>query len=131
MVSGQSYAPGGFHAPVESHIVQRSSPPERPHTRMRSRERYRETRNSTVAPVRYRGNPRPYAYAQRNEDEGSVYSADRYGYGDPDDGFQLSALDPGGYRLLLARDCQSIIHQRLAEFTQFRRKAAALQQAVN
>lgn len=112
-------------------MVQRSSPPERAHTRTRSRERYREIRRSNVAPTQYRETNRSYAHAQRNGDEGSVYSADWYEYDDPDGGFQLSALDPGGYRLLLARDYHSIVHQRLTEFMQFKRKAAALQQAVS
>ncbi|KAJ8121677.1 hypothetical protein O1611_g10036 [Lasiodiplodia mahajangana] len=61
--------------------------------------------------------------------EGSVYAADQYGQDDPDDGLRLSALDPGGYRLLLARDCERIIEERLAEFAQFKRKAEALNQA--
>ncbi|KAI1118051.1 hypothetical protein F5Y14DRAFT_400954 [Nemania sp. NC0429] len=125
-VPGQSYTPGDPYTPVEPLMTQRS-PPER--LRTRSPVRYRDTRNYNVTPARYRENPQSHAYAHRNEDEGSVYSADRDGYDDPKDEFQLSALDPGGYRLLLARDCQTMIHQRRAEFTQFRRKAAALQQA--
>ncbi|KAI1327452.1 hypothetical protein F5Y16DRAFT_372060 [Xylariaceae sp. FL0255] len=61
------------------------------------------------------------------EDDEFFYS-DLHAYEDPIDRSQLSALDPGGYRLLLARDCLNIIEQQLAEFNQFKRKAIALQQ---
>jgi len=123
-IQAQSYAPGGLYAPTETQL-RRTNANERTRTmtRTRSRERYRE-RQSVPTPARG-------YYTQTYDDEGSVYSADRFGHDDPDNGFQLSALDPGGYRLLLARDCQSIIDQRLAEFAQFKRKAQALQQSVS
>ena len=123
VIPAQSYAPGGVYAPGET---QRSRAPERTRvvTRTRSRERYRERLTEL-------GHGRSTHARALYDDEGSVYSADRLGQDDPDDGFQLSALDPGGYRLLLSRDCQIIIEQRLAEFGQVKRKALALQQAVS
>ncbi|KAI3336240.1 hypothetical protein F4824DRAFT_462651 [Ustulina deusta] len=129
---GQPYGVGGSHAPAESYFVQRSTAPERRGIRTRSRDpdrEYRTSRVSGLAPGHHVERSRLHTYAQQYDNEGSVYSADRYGHDDADDGFQLPALDPGGYRLLLARDCLSIIDQRLAEFGQFKRKAQALQQA--
>ncbi|KAI0437042.1 hypothetical protein F4803DRAFT_556393 [Xylaria telfairii] len=130
VLPAQSSAPGVSRAPGESSFLQRSLAPERTRTRTRTRTRSRERYHaSEAAPAPFVVHTRSHAYAQPYEDDGSVYSADRYGRDDPDEGFQLSALDPGGYRMLLARDCLSIVEQRLAEFRQFRRKAQALQQA--
>ncbi|KAI1174860.1 hypothetical protein F4777DRAFT_368813 [Nemania sp. FL0916] len=124
--------PAQSHAPVESYF--RRIAPEQGHYRTRTR-----TRTRTRSRERGRGpSPPPMHHAERlhpsvqvigYDDDRSIYSADRYGRDDPDDGFQLSALDPGGFRLLLAGDCRDIVEQRLAEFKQFRRKAQALQQA--
>ena len=124
-----SYAPGASHAPERSYApvdTRRSRESEaRTRTRTRSRERY------APASVYYASRSRSHAPGRLYNDDVSVDSEDWYRREDLDDGSQLSALDPGGYRLLLARDCLGIIDQRLAEFRQFKRRVVSLNQVVS
>ncbi|KAI1125079.1 hypothetical protein F5Y10DRAFT_268419 [Nemania abortiva] len=125
-IPAQSYAPAQSVVPGGSRLAPDQA---RTQARTRSRERhYRETRNSGLVPVHSVGRGRAPTYARAREDEESAYSADRYVQDDPDNGFQLPALDPGGFRVLLARDCGAIIEQRLGQFLQFAGKATALKQ---
>ncbi|KAJ3579507.1 hypothetical protein NPX13_g1054 [Xylaria arbuscula] len=130
--------PGGSHIPATSYAASASHAPERSYAPVytrRSRESEVHTRTRTRSRERYAPPPAYYASRSRSHahwrsynDDVSVGSEDWYRREDLDDGFQLPALDPGGYRLLLARDCLGIIDQRIAEFRQFKRRVMTLNQ---
>ncbi|KAI1359945.1 hypothetical protein F5Y08DRAFT_344171 [Xylaria arbuscula] len=125
-IPATSYAAGASHAPERSYapVYTRRSRESEVHTRTRTRSRERYA----PPPAYYASRSRSHAHWRSYNDDVSVGSEDWYRREDLDDGFQLPALDPGGYRLLLARDCLGIIDQRIAEFRQFKRRVMTLNQ---